>query len=162
MDPGEHDIIYDVNSLESQSIFNLGNTSSSSNLNNNVSTIMSPTSGTGGSGGGLDLLDLLGGGGSSETTVVSSNDTSSAQTTMNNALPSSLSTSFPTLSNMPLFATVPASAVNGTVGSGQSTQQFELIPGQLFPGNFFSLNKSEQLASLRQKVEQDSIMSGKL
>ncbi len=147
MDPGEHDIVHDINSSGNQSIFSLGNTSA---INNNI---MSST------GGGLDLLDLLGGGSSETSTIPPSTETQQTGTALNStsALPSSLSSSFPNLSNMPLFATVPPSAVNGTVST---STQYEFIPGQFFPSSFFTLGRSEQLASLAQKVEQDSIMAG--
>lgn len=148
MDPGEHDIVHDVNSSGSQSVFNLG----TSVVNNNI---MSST-GSGG-GGGLDILDLLGDSSIETSTVPSSGETQQTALNSINALPPTLTSSFPNLTNMPLFATVPPSAVNGTVAS---TTQHELIPGQFFPSSFFSLGKPEQLASLSQKVEQDSIMSG--
>lgn len=143
MDPGDNDIVHDIQ--PSGSIFGGGSglddlsSLSLSNTANNTTT---------GTSRANDLFDLFGGGGASSDNHILGSSFSST-------MPSG-PTSFPSISNMPLFSTVQPTAVNGV-----SSQQYELIPGQFFSASFFNLNKSEQLQTLRERAELDSIMSGK-
>jgi hypothetical protein len=157
MDPGDHDVVTDAQDPSSMSIFGgeLGDLSSFSSL-----TVL-PTSSSIGSGSNnlaSDLLDLLGGGVNTGSSLDNhgSSFTSSFPDQSADLSSLSMASSFPNISNMPLFATVPSAAVNGV----SSVQQYELIPGQFFPSSFFTLSKAEQLSKLREKAEQDSIMSG--
>ena len=93
-------------------------------------------------GTSIDLFDLLGG------------DLLPAS-----AAPPVLQTGATTNPQMPLFSNFPNSlTMNGRTDS--SASQHELIPGQYFPSSFFSLSKAEQNSQLRQRAEQDGIMSG--
>ncbi|OXA61578.1 AP-1 complex subunit gamma-1 [Folsomia candida] len=145
MDPGDHDIVHDLQ--PGGSVFGGG----SSVLDDFSSLSVSTTATNNNTGSSLanDLLDLLGGNSfvDNHTTTPNYSNLQTGPTATSSAL-------FPSITNMPLFSTVQPSAVNGV-----SSQQYELIPGQFFSSSFFNLNKSEQLQKLRERADEDSIMS---
>jgi len=164
MDPGEHDIVTDAPSATSNSIFGDGGLGELAGIS---SLTIAPNSGT--SSTSIlpsDIFDFLGGVGSSNNSnpleVGTDNHAGSLDSSFHqqpDLTSLSMASAFPSISNMPLFATVPSTAVNGM---SPVQQQHELIPGQFFPSSFFSLSKPEQLSKLREKADQDSIMSGEL
>jgi hypothetical protein len=153
MDPGEHDVVHDIQpGTNNTSVFggSLGlDDFSSLSFSGGTTTSSSTTNAMGGGSLASDLLDLLGGGGGS------SNEIHVEDLSLQSTGPQAPSSTFPSITNMPLFSTVQPSALNGI-----SSQQHELIPGQFFNASFFSLGKQEQLTMLRERAEQDGIMSG--
>jgi len=108
-----------------------------------------------------DLLDLLGG--SSGTDLFSPTSTFTQPPQSQPVLsglegfgPSSFAgAGFPGT----MMAQPRGNSMNGGIHLG-TPSPFELLPGQFFPLNFFSLPPSEQLSSLWSRAEQDGIMSG--
>lgn len=140
MDPGEHDVVHDVNARSTSGI-------GSSGLGDLAGlSLSSPPPTIANAGGSLsnDLFDLLDG-------LGTNTGTSNAPSLSSGP---SVTSSFPSITSMPLFSAAQPPAVNGL-----SSQQYELIPGQFFTSSFFNASKAEQLKMLRDRAD-SGIMSG--